>query len=107
MRLVWRRDWSTVGVILLAILYFAVLIGPLSSTRYRVVMRPALYCCRRDRVEWERGGRETMSRIRRRIRFGVPVPKTWVQSLDSGEPHCFLRHFHSKIRLDSQCLQFR
>jgi hypothetical protein len=42
MRLAWRRDWTTLGVILLALLYFAVLIGPVTSTRYRVVMLPAL-----------------------------------------------------------------
>jgi Dolichyl-phosphate-mannose-protein mannosyltransferase len=42
MRLGWRRDWIALGVILLALLYFAVLIGPMTFVRYRIAMLPAL-----------------------------------------------------------------
>ena len=38
----WRRNWTALGVLLLVLLYFAVLIGPVTSTRYRFAMSPAL-----------------------------------------------------------------
>lgn len=37
-----RRNWVFVGVIVGVLLYFAILIGPLRSTRYRITMLPAL-----------------------------------------------------------------
>jgi hypothetical protein len=67
-RLLFRRKWVALGIILLAFLYFAILIGPVTATRYRVVMLPALSVAASIGI-----GRSTGIRMRRadEMRYSV------------------------------------
>jgi hypothetical protein len=63
MRLAWLREWNALAVILLALVYFAVLIGPVTSTRYRVVMLPGLSVAAAIGLSWGLGGKSRMTKV--------------------------------------------